>query len=394
MSEQTAIGLVLPLHQEAGQHTLRGILRYAAEHPEIRLLDFCYFRDEYDTGRPRRLPSWIGQAQGVVTQLANTPGIVEYIQSGGVPAVNAVADLSTTPIASVYTDGRALARVGIEHFCAVGFRSIACVGHAKLCHRRKAFRDELNKRGRKLLAAVDDVWMFHGCCDESFDISAVGPSLAKLIESAKKPLGIVAIDDFVAIVVCRVVKSLGLRIPDDVGVLGVGDASIAEINSPPLSTMRVPSDSIGYEAVRLVQQMIEGRGLKQKNVPVSGVKLIARSSTVGDQRTTNADIKTALEVIRHRACDGATVATIAAELHMSVRKLEIDFVAAVGHTIGEELRRARMARAEELLANTNLSLTRVANLVGCNDSSYLTKMVRRSFNLTPTAFRKQRNARR
>ena len=33
-------------------------------------------------------------------------GIVEYIQSGGVPAVNAVADLTTTPIPSVYTDGR------------------------------------------------------------------------------------------------------------------------------------------------------------------------------------------------------------------------------------------------------------------------------------------------
>jgi LacI family transcriptional regulator len=394
MPEQIAIGLVLPLHHEVGQHSLRGILRYAAEHPEIRLLDFCFFRDEDDLEAPRRPPSWIGRVDGVVLQLSKSPGVVEYIQSGGVPAVNAFADLSTTPIVSVYTDGRSLAHVAIEHLCAVGFRSIACVAHHKLCHRRKAYREDLKKRGRKLLAAVDDIQLFHHWSDESFDINAVRPSLAKLIESAKKPLGIVAINDFIAIVVCRVVKSLGLRIPDDVGVLGVGDMSIAEINSPPLSTMRVPSDSIGYEAVRRVHQMIEGRTLPEKNFTVSGVKLVARSSTVGEQRTTSADIKTALEVIRHRACDGATVASIAAELHMSVRKLEIDFVAAVGHTVGEELRRARLARAEELLANTNLSLTRVANLVGCNDSSYLANMFRRSFNLTPTEFRKQRNARR
>ncbi len=286
MPEQIAIGLVLPLHHEIGQHSLRGILRYAAEHPEIRLLDFCFFRDEDDLEAPRRPPPWIGQTDGVVLQLSKSPGVVEYIQSGGVPAVNAFADLSNTPIASVYTDGRSLAHVAIEHLCAVGFRSIACVAHNKKCHRRKAYREDLKKRGRKLLAAVDDIQLFHHWADESFDINAVRPSLAKLIESAKKPLGIVTINDFIAIVVCRVVKSLGLRIPDDVGVLGVGDMSIAEINSPPLSTMRVPSDSIGYEAVRRVHQMIEGRGLTEKNFTVAGVKLVARSSTVGEQRAT------------------------------------------------------------------------------------------------------------
>jgi len=98
-------------------------------------------------------------------------------------------------------------------------------------------------------------------------------------------------------------------------------------------------------------------------------------------------------VIRHRACEGVTVVDIAAELHMSVRRLEIQFAAAVGRTVGEELRRVRLARAEELLANTDLSLTRVADLVGCNDSAYLTNLFRRKFNLTPSQYRKQKTAR-
>jgi len=393
MPNELAIALHLPLHTESGHRNLRGVLRYVEEHPNIRLMDFCFSKEEPSI--PKDAPPWTGQVQGVVLEVGFDPGIVQWIQRGGVPAANAAGDLMDSPIVSVYPDVKSLVRTGIEHLIGLGFRDFAYIGFANAHssrHRRKAFVSELKKWKceQHVVEVRRRFWLEE---IEPFEISRFDPSIVKLVQTATKPLAIFALNDFIAIRLCRLALELGFRVPQDVGVLGVGDTVLTRISSPPISTIQTPVESIGYEAARLVHRMIEGRRLARKNLPVFGEKLIARASTVGDHRTTHADIQQALDVIRHRACEGATIADIAADLHMSVRTLETQFAAEVGHPIGEELRRVRLARAEELLANTDLSLTRVAALVGCNDSAYLTRLFRRRFHQTPSEYRKQKSVR-
>ena len=78
------------------------------------------------------------------------------------------------------------------------------------------------------------------------------------------------------------------------------------------------------------------------------------------------------------------------QLHMSPRTFEIQFTDEVGHSVGEELRRVRLARAKDLLAKTEFSITRVAGLVGYADSAYFAKFFRQRTGQTPSEFRRQR----
>ena len=106
-------------------------------------------------------------------------------------------------------------------------------------------------------------------------------------------------------------------------------------------------------------------------------------------RSNGGDIQQALELIRRKACEGIKIPEVAAQLHMSVRALELQFAAAVGHSVGEELRQVRLARAKELLLRDDLSLTRIATLIGYANNTYFTRFFRKHTGQTPSEFRRQ-----
>jgi transcriptional regulator GlxA family with amidase domain len=66
------------------------------------------------------------------------------------------------------------------------------------------------------------------------------------------------------------------------------------------------------------------------------------------------------------------------------------FGQAVGHSMGDEVRNVRLARAKELLTTTELSLTRIAGLIGYNDSAHFAHFFRQHAGLPPSEFRRQR----
>ena len=73
---------------------------------------------------------------------------------------------------------------------------------------------------------------------------------------------------------------------------------------------------------------------------------------------------------------------------MSVRALELQFAAEVGHSVGEELRQVRLERAKELLLRDDLSLTRIATLIGYANNTYFTRFFAHT-GQTPSEFRRQ-----
>ena len=137
--------------------------------------------------------------------------------------------------------------------------------------------------------------------------------------------------------------------------------------------------------------MIQGKRPPGKNVEVPGAELVVRASTIGNHRTTRSNMQVALDLIRRKACEAIKIPEIAAQMHMSTRSFERQFGEEVGHSVGEELRRVRFERAKELLAKTELSVTRIAGLVGYTNIAYFTKFFHQRENQTPTEFRR-RNA--
>lgn len=84
-------------------------------------------------------------------------------------------------------------------------------------------------------------------------------------------------DDYTAIGVCRGLREAGIRVPEDVAVVGYGDISLAACMTPPLTTLATPYAAIAQAVMELMLEQLEGRqdGLRQITLKSS---LIVRDS--------------------------------------------------------------------------------------------------------------------
>jgi LacI family transcriptional regulator len=372
-------------HEQTRRHT-EGVLRYVAEHPDLSLADFCYPGDEPDLSDA---PPWMGKADGIVAYLGRQTGISAWLRRARVPIVNVCADL-TKDLISIFSDPRSIARLAVEHLLELGFRRFAYVG-SRLADgsldRANALEKELAKHDLPLLAYHANK-LFGGTYKDCVSLDQCEPELADFIREAEKPLAVVTMHDRVALAVCRTAEALGLAIPGEVAVLGVRDLEVARISTPPISSIRLNEERTGYEATRLLHRAIHGERLSRRAVQIPAQELVERESTIGKQRAAATDVQLALEYIRQHACEGIRVEDVAAHVHMAIRTFEMQFAAAVGRTVGDEIRQVRLAKAKELLETTDLPVSSVARLLAMNNGCYLNNFFRRWTGMTPIAYRR------
>jgi GntR family transcriptional regulator of arabinose operon len=105
--------------------------------------------------------------------------------------------------------------------------------------------------------------------------------IAAFLRGAGRPEAIVAMNDLVAMLVLEAAEQIGLRIPDDLGVVGFDDLDCADIKD--LTTMAQRPFEIGSEAARLLLQRIRGdsEAIRQVLLPT---QLIIRGSSINPQQ--------------------------------------------------------------------------------------------------------------
>jgi LacI family transcriptional regulator len=112
-----------------------------------------------------------------------------------------------------------------------------------------------------------------------------------------------------------------------------------------------------------------------------------RSSDVG--ATSDPLAAAAARFIGDHAGEPIGAADVAAHADASRRTLEMHFRKAFGHSLGEEIARARVELAKRLLADTDLKMSVVAARAGFSDGNRLAVTFRQLTGLTPTAYRRQ-----
>lgn len=83
-------------------------------------------------------------------------------------------------------------------------------------------------------------------------------AMDELLELPERPTAVFAASDVVAIGVMSAIQSTGLRIPDDMAVVGFDDIFLAAHTQPPLTTVRVPAYGLGWTAAEVLVALIEG----------------------------------------------------------------------------------------------------------------------------------------
>ncbi|MFE6848354.1 LacI family DNA-binding transcriptional regulator [Streptomyces sp. NPDC057686] len=170
----------------------------------------------------------------------------------GLPVVFGGLPLTGEPTWYVDADNRGGARLAAEHFARTGRRRPVMVtgqvdARASVA-REQGFTDGLTLSGLPLL----------GVEPGQFTEDGGAGAMERLLRVHPDPDAVFAASDAMAIGALRTLRERGLRVPEDVAVIGFNDLASARHTSPPLTTVHQPVRALGQEMARMLVGAIEG----------------------------------------------------------------------------------------------------------------------------------------
>lgn len=310
---------------------------------------------------------------GLIIQAA-TAEQAKLLSRSSVPAVNVSSALGLKRVPSVVSDDRLVGTMGAEHFLRRGHRQFAFFApddRQFAAVRFEGFNTRLAREGMDCTQARNE------------------RELAETIRGRTSPVALMACNDRAAVAALDLCRSLGVRVPDDVAVLGVdNDELMQSLANPPLSTINTARERIGFEAAAMLERLIAGKSDLGDLVLVPPKDVITRRST--DALAINdADVAESARFIHQHAGRQISVHDVARRATISRRQLERRFKEALGRTIHDEILRCRVDRAKQLLLESDLTLPQVSMASGFASASYFTTAFRRQTGSTPGEFRAQ-----
>lgn len=178
-------------------------------------------------------------------------------------------------------------------------------------------------------------------------------------------------------------------VPEQVAVMGGDeDTLLCETCNPPLSGVALTSERIGYEEASLLDRMLHGKPCPKEPILIEPTRVVVRQST--DTLAINdPDLAGAIAFIRIHATTSIQVSDVLRAVAVSRSWLERRFQEALGRSPAEEIRRVRIDRAKQLLADTEMPVPQVAVAAGFGSREYLAYAFKQATGLTPREFRQR-----
>ncbi|WP_238481084.1 LacI family DNA-binding transcriptional regulator [Dyella telluris] len=216
------------------------------------------------------------QADGIITMSHRVPAIPIH---GRLPVVNACEYVKDNQISSVYVDNVAAAGIAVDYLVTLGHRDIAFIGgpsSSPICvDREQGYRLALQRADVPVngaLMAVGD-----------FSIEAGERAIELLLSQGQSFSAVFCANDEMAIGALRALSGHGLRVPEDVSVVGFDDIRFARYTTPALTTMAQPKNALGREAMAMLIELLNDPGVPPRKRVLSA-DLIVRGSTAPRSR--------------------------------------------------------------------------------------------------------------
>jgi LacI family transcriptional regulator len=313
-------------------------------------------------------------------------GKVTSAHAASVPIVSVALDLSSEGIPSLCPDEERIGVLALEHLLATGLRQVTTFrldGSGFAIARERAFAAGAIEAGARLAVG----WGSAGAPPSWRGEDAEG--LIQWLQGLPKPCGLFTCADHWARIVARYVRLAGLRVPEDIALLGVdNDVVECELLSPALSSVMVPWHELGNHAAKLVERVVNGQKIERQRWLVPPVAVAARRST---ELLAIDDLLVAKAVrwIRQNSHQRLNVPIVAAALGGGRKRLERRFRRALDRTVQEEIRRARVETAKALLQTTRASLPDVAKRSGFSNAALLSVAFKREVGMPPGSYRRR-----
>jgi LacI family transcriptional regulator len=373
------VALLIETSNAYARGILQGVRAYMRTHGP-----WSIYLGEHRRGElpPDWLRHWDGD--GMIARI-ETAETAEVVRQTGLPVVDVSAARHLPNLPYVETDDPQIARLAATHLIERGFTNLAFCGDARFSwsnNRCRAFAEQVaaaghtcsiysrtGERGGSALTAEDDA------------------ALEQWLRSLSKPAGVMATYDAMGRHILEACRRIGIAVPDDLAVIGAdNDELICDFSDPPLSSVIPDSYRTGYEAAAILDRMMQGEEVGGVATFIQPLGVVTRQST-DVLAIDDAQISTAVRFIRENACDGINVADILKAVPLSRRVLESRFKRLIGRTPHEEILRIQVDRIQQLLSETDLPLSDIAEMTGFKHVEYMSVVFKKKTAQPPSVYR-------
>ncbi len=361
--------------------------------------DLEYFREVllgvrhygFETGRLEFVDRWLphelphlarlikrDRVRGIVAALHTVKEEALFV-GAGVPVVNISNSLRVPQLPVVTQDDVSVGRLAAEHLAKCGCRGFGFWGQAKA-----SYSDERWEGFRRGLGSGSLVSREQARGGES--PARMFARMRRWLEGIERPAGVFAVLDSYALMLLRAAREAGLKVPEDVAVLGAGNDDFqVEFERVPLSSIRLPSRRIGYEAGNVLSRMMASGVTIMESVRLPVGEIALRKST-DVQFIDDELVARAVRMIHDHPA--ARVAEVVRDSGVARSGLQLRFHRALGRGVLAEIQRVRLERVKTLLMTTELKLAVVAEQAGFASVQRLSACFRAEFGVSPGGWRR------
>lgn len=408
MARIRRIGLAIEFHLLWKHHTgiFAGLKRFADERGWLTVFDPWIV--EALGSSPRGLPFY----DGVVARVtADQLGLIDATAALGVPLVNVMLGSSAfDELPGVFPDLAETGRLRAEHLIARGLRHFASISVAE----RRLYEAQADSFALTVATAGHSITRLNIREDWEATLSSFRQHQSRIrswMDKWELPIGLAIPSDFFARLFAQLIQARGWRIPEDVAIVGgMNEEQLCESPRPTLTSVEMGFDRIGYEAARLLEELMnEAERARKRGKPtllgrqsqtaaaqhviLPPVGIVVRESTdfyaAEDELVAQAQAHIAEECHRRLA-----VTTVAAKLAVSVRTLQERFATVLGRSVSEEIRRVRIEKVKRELTSSDRSVKEIAAGAGFKSSPRLCEAFRRAEGVSPGEYRAKRQSHR
>ncbi len=385
MEKNPNVMLMIETSRAYGRGLLRGIAKYSSLYGGWNI----YRQPEFYMRKSGRKKTFVFHPEesdfdGIIMREQDN---TEEILALKIPIIIVSFREETINIPRIDVDCDSLGRIAAEHFIDRGFKNFAYCGFAYMywsVKRRRSFENTLNDAGY-------NVHVY----EQSKAKSAIRWKDEKVIicqwlKALPKPIGLFACNDDRGEQVIDACKAAGIRIPDEIAVLGVdNDEFVCGLTAPPLSSIALNTEQAGFQAAEMLNKLMTNRNPGDNTtIIVSGSHVVTRQSSdilaIEDQ-----EVSRAVHFIRENITGPIQVNDVVRITTLSRCGLYQRFHKVLGHSVHDEIKRVRSEKIAQLLLDSDFSIGQIALKMGFQDSNHIARYFKKIKGVTPLAYRKK-----
>lgn len=365
------------------RNLLKGIVRYSKEVGNWSFQRMpLYYRMLYgENGVVEWAKKW--QADAIIAQLTdvniellndlNIPIIVQNYRDRNKAVSNLTGDYFNTGVMAA----KFFLNRGYRNFAFYGFK-----GAIWSRERADGYSHEIEKQGYKLAVLENDN-------KDKEEWSYNHTVLGNWLQSLPKPVALFACDDHFALQISETCNVYNINVPDDIAILGVdNDDLLCNISDPPLSSIVLDVENGGYNAGKLLHQLITKEITEPFNIVVNPL-IIERRKSTEKYAVSDKNIRTILNYIEKNYANHLSVEELVKQVPLSRRVLEKKFKEETGESLYQYIQNYRIDQFTRLLITTDYSLFEAALQSGFENYKNVSRVFRKYKSLSPAEYRKR-----